>query len=344
MYDLLIVGAGITAATLAAKLKQQLRICVLDCRTHIGGNCFDESCQGTQIHRYGPHIFHCPSPRIISFLDAYTDWVPYTHRVVAEVSDGLERKCVPFPYCRETIKCLGRELSESEVLEAFFRGYSQKMWGMNWEELPPSVRGRIPREPSDVPVYYRDPFVALPKRGYTHMIANMLDGVEIVLGAPPTEWLNIHAKQIVYTGRPDLIPLPRETVPIAHRKGLVLDYRALDIEFSNENWTSDAISVHACTLDRNWTRKTCYARMTGGHSKVVSTEFPRQAAADELAPYYPIELEANRSRFVQLAAQVKEFYPHLHLAGRLGCYRYFDMYQAVGNALTLCEKLSRDCA
>jgi UDP-galactopyranose mutase len=355
MYDLLIVGAGITAATLAATLKHHLKILILDIRPHLAGNCFDHSSQGTIIHRYGPHIFHSPSPRITSFLSQFTDWTPYTHKVTAEVQLPVSQtspststsfpppfQYVPFPYSRQTIAALGRELSADEILQTFFYGYSQKMWGMPWNDLPNSVRGRIPRDLNDTPQYYRHPFVALPRLGYTHMLENMLDGVEILLNAPPTEWTNIPAHTIIYTGRPDLIPAPGETVTLAEKYNLHLPFRTLDIRFAPEapspEWR-DAICLHACSLARPWTRKTAFARMTGGHSPIVSAEFPHQATLDDPTPYYPIESPENQSRLASLQQLTRAAYPNLHLAGRLGTYRYFDMYQAVGQAISLSQKL-----
>ena len=339
MYDLLIVGAGITAATIVAKLRTRLRICVVDCRDHIGGNCSDYASDGTYIHQFGPHIFHCPSTRIVTFLNEFTEWVPHTHRVIAEIHDAGEFRYVPFPYCRQTIEKLGRSLTESEIIDRFFRGYSQKMWGLSWEQLPQSVRARIPVAPSDEPLYYRDRFVALPRRGYTHMLANMLDGAELILGAPPNEWMRIQAKSVIYTGRPDLIPVPGGSETIGRREGLTLGYRTLDISWGTERLPTEAICLHACSTERPWTRKTCFSRMTGGTSNLISTEFPRQAEDEDLSPFYPIELPQNLEKFAVLSREIGRHYPNLHLAGRLGSFRYFDMYQAVGQALALADRL-----
>jgi UDP-galactopyranose mutase len=338
MYDLLIVGAGLTAATLAAQLKGPLSICVMDCRSHLGGNCFDHVNQGTLIHRYGPHIFHCPSPRILAFLSRFAEWEPYTHTVTAEIREGDELWYVPFPYCKLTRQYLGRELSPQEILDRFFRDYSRKMWGMDWEDLPATVRGRVPKNSAETPAYYRNHFAALPKQGYTRLLENMLDGVTIMLGASPTAWTQIRSKTVIYTGRPDLIPLPGQTVSIGEAEGLQLDFRTLDIALAPEEWGLNTVSLHACTLERPWTRKTCYARMTGGQSPLVSTETPRQATAEELAPYYPIELPAPRARMFRLKQRIEELYPHMHLLGRLGTFRYLDMYQAVGQALSLARR------
>lgn len=339
MYDLLIVGAGLSAATLSAALKEHLKICVIDCRDHLGGNCYDASDQGTLIHQFGPHIFHCPSPRIIAFMSNYTRWVPYRHTVTAEIFDRGKLCYVPFPYCRQTTQSLGRVLSPSEVLSHFFRDYSRKMWGLEWEDLPASVRGRIPMELADTPAYYRDRFVALPQAGYTHMMANMFDGVELILQAEAHAWTRIPARTIVYTGRPDMVPIPGEKLSIGEADNLQLEFRTLDISFECEPWKFDTTCLHACTLKRSWTRKTSFAHMTGGASAAVSTETPRQAGYDELTPYYPIEVQSNQQRIAILTGRIRSLYPNLHLLGRLGTYRYLDMYQAVGQAQSLAKRL-----
>jgi UDP-galactopyranose mutase len=143
MYDLLIVGAGLTAATLAARLKHRKRIVVIDCRLHLGGNCFDFKSEGSFVHRYGPHIFHSPDPRITTFLAQFTQWIPYTHSVTAEVKFGDKLQYVPFPFCRQTADALSRNLDSEEIIDVFFRGYSEKMWGVPWESLPKSIRRRV---------------------------------------------------------------------------------------------------------------------------------------------------------------------------------------------------------
>ena len=81
--------------------------------------------------------------------------------------------------------------------------------------------------------------------------------------------------------------------------------------------------------------------MTGGMSGFISTETPRDATMDDLTPFYPVELEKSRRKYVELASQIRIAYPNLELAGRMGLYRYFDIYQAVGSALELAQKLSR---
>ena len=170
------------------------------------------------------------------------------------------------------------------------------------------------------------------------MLENMFDGVEIILGADPKDWARISARTIAYTGRPDLIRVPGQDVTFAEKADLMLPFRTLDISLGHEEWPHGTSCLHACTLVRPWTRKTSYAVMTGGHSAIISTETPREAAPNDLTPYYPIEMSTNHARVALLAAKIKTSYPNLHLLGRLGSYRYLDMYQAVGQALAFVSR------
>lgn len=339
MYDLLIVGAGLTAATLAARLKDRFQICVLESRNHIGGNCFDELSEGTYLQRYGPHILHTSNAHVMAFLGAFARWTPYEYQVVAEVHDGAAVRCVPFPYSRQTAEVLGRTLSRRQILALFFKDYSQKMWGLSWGQLPAPVRRRVPKDTQERSCYYDKQVVALPRQGYTRMIQAMLEGVELILQAPGDAWTQIQARAVVYTGRPDQIPWPGGSTTIARHHGLDLGYRALDIHFAVEPWPHAATSLHACTLDRPWTRKTAQARLTGGQSSLVSTEWPRPARPEDLAPGYPMGLSVYRQRYRQLAGHIHQYYPNVYLAGRLGRYRYLNMDQAVAQGLVLAEKL-----
>ena len=338
MYDLLIVGAGISSATLCAALKHRLRVCVLDVRPHLGGNCYDFESLGTRVHRYGPHVFHSTSPQVVSFLSRFTEWDEYRYWVEAEIEDRGRLFTVPFPYSRLTTAAIGRDLTEAEVLEKFFHGYSRKMWGMEWDELPASVRGRVPKDTGEASRYYPDQFVALPRRGFTRMIENMFDGVELVLGAGPHDWERVPARRVVYCGRPDLIRVPGKSVTFGEAHDLSLGFRGLDITFRLEDWGHDAAVVNFRSGWRPHTRKVGYARMTGGASRAVSYEMPVPSPADDLNPFYPIPLQHNHDRHHRLVALLSRAYPHLSLCGRLATYKYINMFQAVGQALALVKR------
>ena len=322
-------------------LKPSMSICVVDTRAHIGGNCYDYNSQGTSVHRYGPHIFHSPKPEAFEFLSRFTEWNPIDYRVEAEIDDGGVVKSVPFPYSMETEQRLGRRLDHNDIIDKFFRGYSWKMWGLDWESLPSSTRNRVAKNTNERSVYFPNEATFLPKLGYTRMIENMFDGVEMILGAEPNTWLDIPAKRVVYCGRPDLIPMRDGNTPIAEAHGLQLGYRSLDIDLKPRDWTTPATAKNYCHTGVSFTREISYSAMTGGASKLVGRETPRAGRSDELNPFYPQRDDFSRDRFRKLSEMVTATYPNLHLLGRLGTYRYIDMHVAVASALTWVNGLLR---
>lgn len=336
--DILIVGAGLTAATLCAKLKAHHRILVVDTRDHLGGNCYDYPSQGTMIHHYGPHIFHTSSDRIVEFLSDYTAWKPCRYSVTGEIEDGGQLKQVPFPCSEQTERALGRQLNPDEIINLFFRGYTKKMWGKDWEDMPASVRNRVPKHSKKTSDYFPGQFQAQPQHGFTRMIENMLDGVDVILGESPDAWYRIAAKKVIYCGRPDHIRDGRGQI-IAQNQGLLLPYRSLHITKHSEPWELDTVGLNFCHSRTSRTRHVCYRMLTGGRSSVVSHEVPYEADPDDTAPYYPKSEPEYRHRYEQLAREIRTHHPGLVLAGRMGTYMYYDMDQCVGHGLALAEKV-----
>ena len=231
-YDYVVVGAGFAGSTLAERLASQCRarVLVVDARSHVGGNAYDPLDEhGVRVHRYGPHIFHTSSPRIVEYLSQFTGWHPYEHRVLASV-DGRE---VPLPICAGTIAALyGLHLGPAEMADFFearrerlasvrnsedaivsrvgrelyerlFAGYTRKQWGLDARELDASVCGRVPVRTDADDRYFSDTFQAVPRAGYEAMFLRMLDhpNIEVALGErfedlPKT----LHFDHMVFTG------------------------------------------------------------------------------------------------------------------------------------------------
>lgn len=339
MYDLIIVGAGITAATFVASLRDRYKICVIECRNHIGGNCHDYQSNGSYIHSYGPHIFHTPAPQITQFLSQFTEWTNCDYTVTAEIENNNQITAVPFPYSKLTADALGRKLSSQEILEMFFHPYSIKMWGKQWAELPQSIRNRVPKDTDEIPSYYPEQFVGLPKFGYTKMITKMLEGADIVLGATTDLWREIPTHKVIYTGRLDLIGTDENPrISFGERYNSFMDYRTLRIRTTSKAWAYSTTALNHCNLRTKDTREVCYRKLTGGASDLVSVESPYNAHTLDTSPYYPYPSNENIVRHQELKKLVVAAYPNLIPAGRLGTYMYLDIFQAVGQALSLVRK------
>jgi UDP-galactopyranose mutase len=360
-YDVMIVGAGFAGSVLAERLASTGRtVLLVDRRPHIAGNAYDHhDAAGILIHRYGPHIFHTNAQQIVDYLSRFTKWRPYEHRVLAQVNHSL----LPIPINRVTInRFFGLSLAEHEVpgflaskaepvttirtaadavlstvgrelYEAFFCGYSRKQWGVDPSELDKSVTGRIPTRTNDDDRYFSDKFQMMPRYGFTHMFENMLDhpNITLMLGIPYRAVQDdIDAGHHVYTGPVDEYfdfcygPLPY--------RSLRFDHRTLDIE------TFQPVAVvNYPSPDVPYTRMTEFKHLTGQmHRKTsICCEFPT-ADGD---PYYPVPRPENAALYARYQA-LADATPRVTFVGRLATYRYYNMDQVVGQALSTFARLT----
>lgn len=333
MYDILIVGAGITAAALAASLKHKYKICIIDVRKHIGGNCYDYKANGAYIHQYGPHFFHTDNKEVIEFVSKYTQWTPYQHSVCAEIKLNGEYKTVPFPYSKQTSSIIGN-LTEEQIIDTFFKGYSKKMWGVDWDQLPNTIKGRVPKDTKDTSVYFPGQFSAIPTHGYSNMIENMIDGCDLILGASEDEWQAIPATHIVYCGRIDRIKL-NNGLRIGSITGKWLDFRDLEIKIEVEKWKTPASVLNYCHNDIKCTRKTSYGHIYGSNCEIITKETPIDGPPCSITPFYPVPTSENYEKHKILKDIVIHNFPNIILAGRIATHKYMDMDQCFGQALSI---------
>ena len=327
-YDALFVGAGITAATICSQMKSRWKILVVDIRNHIGGNCHDCKIGNNYIQTYCTHNFHCPDHTIVDFLSQYTDWSDFNYSVTAEINQNNVIKRVPFPYSKQTEKLTG-VLDEEEILNLFFKDYSKKMWGESFDTLPDSIKNRVPKNTAKKSVYFPGHIQCHPKNGYTRMMENMFDGVDILLNADPEEWKLIPAKRIYYSGRPDLIV-----------SGPKLKFRTIKIEWKNEKWDANTVTVNFCHSGKPYTRKTNYGMYYHNKdAKIISYETPLEASYRDLNPYYPILDDKNTKNYDILKSRIQQEYPNLVLIGRMGKMIYLDIWAAVEDGLNISKKL-----
>lgn len=351
LQDVIVVGAGYAGSVVARELAEAGRqVLVVDRRSHIGGNAYDEHDEhGVLIHRYGPHIFHTNSERIIRWLSRFTDWRFYEHRVLAEV----EGKLCPIPINRTTINRLyGLNLDEKgvatylqraaipiehvttsedvvlssvgrDLCEKFFRGYTRKQWGLDLSELKASVASRIPTRTNDDDRYFSDTYQLMPRDGYTAMFERILKhpNIRVRLCIDFSELrTSVRTNHIVYTGPIDTYfdyrfgKLPYRSLRFDHQH---LD----DIEWFQPVGTVNYPNSH------NYTRITEFKHLTGQECR--GTSIVREFPSAEGDPYYPIPREENESiyrRYKELAGGEA----NTTFVGRLAQYKYYNMDQVVG--------------
>lgn len=358
--DVLVVGAGFSGAVVAERLAEHgLQVLVIDRRPHIGGNAHDRpDANGVLIHPYGPHIFHTNAQRIVDYLSRFTAWRPYEHRVLAEV-DG---RCVPFPINIDTVNRLyGLTLDETtiqafydgvreprarietsedvvlnavgrDLYEKFFRGYTRKQWGLDPSQLAGSVAARIPTRCDHDDRYFTDSFQRMPAEGYTRMFRRILDHPNIRVETG----VDCFAKPALVTPRHTVFTGPIDAW-FGHRFGR-LPYRSLRFEHEHLRGVPRFQPVGTVNFpnEHDYTRITEFKHLTG--QTHAGTSIVREYPQAEGDPYYPVprpENEALFKRYEALGAKERD----TSFVGRLAQYRYYNMDQCVGAALTAATRI-----
>ncbi|WP_149202378.1 UDP-galactopyranose mutase [Actinotalea subterranea] len=373
MADVVVVGAGLFGLTVAQRLADHgVRVLVVDRREHVGGNAYSdvEPTTGIEVHRYGSHIFHTSNERVWAYVNRFTAFTPYVHRV-RTVHRG---EVYPMPITLGTINQFFRsalgpaqaralvaehaaELAGKEpenldekgislvgrpLYEAFIRGYTAKQWQTDPRELPASVISRLPVRYTYDDRYFDDPYQGLPVQGYSAWFARMLDHprIEVRLGCdffdtgqPVHRGAVVGQVPVVYTG-----PVDRY---FDHREGR-LGWRTLDLEaevLGVGDFQGTAVMNYADT-DVPYTRIHEFRhfhpeRRHPDDATVIMREHSRFAGDDD-EPYYPVATAEDRRRLTRyrgLAAAE----PQVFFGGRLGSYQYLDMHMAIAAALGLTQ-------
>lgn len=365
-FDVIVVGAGFYGATIAERVASVLgrKVCVLERRSHIGGNCYSEtdSATGIEHHKYGSHLFHTNSEEVWRYLHRFTAFTNYRHRVltvhkgqVYPMPINLGTICAYFG--RHMTPVEARELirghtSEGDIAradnledkaialigrplyEAFVRGYTKKQWQTDPRQLPASIITRLPVRFHFEPYYFTDKYEGLPVDGYTGVFRRMLDSplIDIRLGVDFFDVRDdiLQHQLVIYTG-----PIDRY---FDHRLG-EMSWRTLDFEreaLEIDDYQGASVINYA---DENipYTRIHEFKhlhperRYPPGRT-LICREYSRFAGRGD-EPYYPV----NAARDRQLLAAYKrlaERERNVLFGGRLGSYQYFDMHQAIAAALS----------
>ncbi len=367
-FDCLVVGAGFAGAVMAERLASQLgkRVLVVDRRDHLAGNAFDspDRQSGVLVHRYGPHYFRTNSPRIREYLSLFTEWRPTEYEIRAW-TDG---RFWPFPINLNTFEQFvgrpstseemtatlarwrvalpgGRAPANSEevivsqigraLYEKFFQGYTRKQWRRDPSELDPGVCGRIPIRTNRDNRYLSENFQALPRDGYTRLFERLLAHPRIEVRLR-TDFHDARAQvsynHLIYTGPIDEY--------FDHCLGR-LPYRSLrfEPETRDQAWFQPAVQVNYPN-DFEFTRIVETKHITGQAELPTTTIMREYPAAYVLGsePYYPLPTAEARALYAKYEARAAAE-TNVSFVGRQATYRYYNMDQVVGMALSEFEKL-----
>lgn len=365
MIRILVVGAGLSGATVARELVERLdcEVSVIESRDHIGGNCYTYQHEtGIEVHAYGPHILHSEDEEVWEFFTRYMDLEPYSHRVAAITSSG---KAYPFPINLTTINSFfgenwnsrqaraavdklvkknttPRNFEEAahaavgvDLYEAFFRGYTKKQWGVDPVELPAAVFSRIPLRFDTIDSYHRSRFSAIPRNGYTPLFEALLDHprITVQLSYPFAQEMIRSFDQVIFTGAIDSF--------FGYSAGR-LGYRTVFWESelysgdfqgrSQVNYTSEEIAYTRIIEHKH------FQPNRPNSLSVVSTEYSKETSESD-EPFYPKRLSGDKSILRRYVGLVEKF-PTVSFVGRLATYRYLDMWRAVKEARDFASRLS----
>lgn len=381
MYDYIIVGSGFAGATAANILadRYEKKVLVIEKRSHIGGNCYDEKDEyGILIHKYGPHIFHTDSDKVYEYLSQFTQWYDYSHEVVAFVDDDF----IPVPFNLNTLKIAfpkeAEELREKlvdiygygkkvpilelknnddedirkiadYVYENIFLRYTMKQWGQKPEDINPEVTGRVPVLISDDNRYFQDKYQGMPLEGYTKIFENMLlnnPNIDILYNTDCKEVLEFKEEGIIYdnelfTGN---VIFTGPIDELFDNKFGRLPYRTLN--FVNEYLEKDSFQPKAVvnyTVSEEFTRITEYKKLTGqlAAGTSIMKEYPMlYTAKDGQIPYYAIINEENLEIYGKYLEMLSK-YKNFYLLGRLAEYKYYNIDAIVLKSMELVEDLEK---
>ncbi|MFP5021065.1 UDP-galactopyranose mutase [Pseudonocardia phyllosphaerae] len=372
-YDLIVVGSGFFGLTIAERVAEGLgkRVLVLERRDHIGGNAYSEPEPetGIEIHRYGAHLFHTSNERVWEYVNRFTDFTNYQHRVFARAGEQI----YPFPmnlallnqfFDRafspdEARALIAEQSSEVEtrdatnleekaisligrpLYEAFIKGYNEKQWQTDPKNLDASIITRLPVRYTYDNRYFNDTHEGLPVDGYAAWLERMADHerIDVVLD---TDFFEIRDQlpaevPVVYTG-----PLDRY---FEYSEG-ELGWRTLDFELSVED-TGDFQGTSVINYNDAEVPFTRILEFRHMHPErdyypkdktVIVREYSRFAESGD-EPYYPINTPDNRSKLDRYRELVRKETANRNVlfGGRLGTYKYLDMHMAIGSALTMYE-------
>ena len=364
-YRYVIAGSGFFGAVFAERIATVLKepVIVLERRSHLGGNSYSEADPetGIEYHRYGSHLFHTSSEEVWAYINRFTRFTNYRHRVFTryggqtytmpinlmtlnrffnvdlkpeEAGAFIAAKAAAEPYPdpanfeEKAISLIGREL-----YEAFIQGYTAKQWETDPKLLPAAVISRLPMRHNYNDFYFNDLYEGLPVDGYASIFTNMFDDARIKT-VTECDFFDVRDQLrpdaiVIYTGAIDRYfdycygPLGWRTLDFEIERHQVDDYQGASV-------------VNYAEREVPYTRihefKHLHPERTNLKGRtLIMKEYSRFANVQD-EPYYPVNTPQDKAIYDQYAAKAAQE-RNVVFGGRLGTYRYLDMHQAIGAAL-----------
>lgn len=376
--DLLVVGSGLFGLTVAREAAEAgFKVVLLDRREHLGGNAWSEPDPetGIEVHKYGAHLFHTSNERVWEYVNRFTAFTPYVHKVYTTVNGEVfpmpvnlgtinqffhaaytpdeareliasQAKEIQGEDTNENFRTKGISLVGKPLFEAFFEGYTAKQWQTDPTELPASIVSRLPVRYNYGNRYFNDTYEGLPVNGYATWLTNMAahENITVMLGVdfldesaenPWSKSRTVGRIPVVYTGPIDEY--------FGYSEG-ELGWRTIDLELE----VKDTGDFQGCPVMNYGDRDVPFTRIhefRHFHPEradryptdrtVIAREFSRFAKRGE-EPYYPINKDADRQCLAKYRSLAGQE-PNVLFGGRLGTYKYLDMHMAIASALSRSE-------
>lgn len=362
MYDYLVVGSGLFGSVFARQATDaRKKVLVIDKRSNIAGNVYTEKVEGINFHKYGAHIFHTNNTEVWNYVNRFATFNRFTNSPVANYKGELysmpfnmytfnkmwgvvtpEEAAAKIEEQKKEITGEPQNLEEQaislvgrDIYEKLVKGYTEKQWGRDCKELPAFIIKRLPVRLTFDNNYFNALYQGIPIGGYTKLVENLLDGIEVQLNVDylvdRAKWDAI-AEKVVYTGAIDAF--------FNYSLGN-LEYRS--VRFENEvldipNFQGNA-AVNYTDRETPWTRIIEHKWFEFGKDEngndllktIISREYSSEwKPGDE--PYYPVNDEKNSELYKKYSA-LAEKEKKVIFGGRLGEYKYYDMDAVIDRAL-----------
>jgi UDP-galactopyranose mutase len=362
MYDYLIVGSGFYGSICAYELnKLGKKVCVIESRKHIGGNCYTENRDGINLHVYGPHIFHTSNEDVWKWINQFVEFNNFRYSPVAVYQDDVYS--LPFNMwtfsqlweittpdeAKEMIEKQSNHIGEptnleeqaiklvgTDVYKKLIKGYTEKQWRKSCTELPKEIIKRLPVRFTYDNNYFNDKYQGIPIGGYTQIFDKLLDGIDVILNCDYFKDELPEHNKVIYTGPIDRFfnykygELEYKTTEFYHKKLQTENFQGVAVK----NYTELKI-LHTRTIEHK------HFEFVNSPITWITYEYPTEYKVGVTEPYYPVNDETNNNIYKKYKEDSIKLENNVIFGGRLAEYKYYNMDQVIESALNFIKDETR---